>query len=404
VPDGFGLDNLPFGICRRGDRRFAAVRVGAAAADLDALQRAGRLAGLDLPTGIFATGSLNPYLALGPEVWARTRSRLQEIDLDDVLVPLDEVETMLPIEVADYADFYSSEHHARNMGLILRPGSEPLLPNWKRLPVAYHGRAGTVVVSGTPVVRPRGLVTGADGEPDWRSTRVLDIELEVGTVVGVGSAPGRRIRPDDADRHVFGFVLLDDWSARDIQAFEYQPLGPFLAKSFATSISPWIVTLDAVRPFLVAGETQDPEPASYLRAERSWHIDLDLDVELNGATISRTSFRYMYWTFAQQLAHLTGNGASARTGDLLGSGTVSGPDADQRGSLMEMTWRGRDPLALPDGSTRTFLEDGDTVVLRGACGGPDDRRGWIGFGDCAGTVAPAPVDEDVETNEARGGG
>jgi fumarylacetoacetase len=391
--DGFGLDNLPFGICRRGDQRFAAVRVGAAAADLDALQRGGRLAGVELPNGVFATGSLNDYLALGPEAWARTRARLQETELDGVLVPLDEVETVLPIEVSDYADFYSSEHHARNMGLILRPGSEPLLPNWKRLPVAYHGRAGTVVVSGTPIVRPRGLVTGADGEPDWRPTRVLDIELEVGTVVGVGSQLGGRIRPDDADRHVFGFVLLDDWSARDIQAFEYQPLGPFLAKSFATSISPWIVTLDAVRPFLLAGEPQEPEPASYLRAARPWHIDLDLEVELNGATISRTSFRHMYWTFAQQLAHLTGNGARTRTGDLLGSGTVSGPNADERGSLMEMTWRGRDPLVLPDGSTRTFLEDADTVVLQGVCGGPDDGRGWIRFGACAGTVAPAPDDE-----------
>jgi fumarylacetoacetase len=389
VPDGFGLENLPFGVCRRRDRRFAAVRVGAAAVDLDALQRAGGLDRVELPDGVFAEGSLNHYLSLGPDTWARTRATLQEADLDGVSVALDDVDMVLPIDVADYADFYSSEHHARNMGLILRPGSEPLLPNWKHLPVAYHGRAGTVVVSGTPIVRPRGLVTGADGEPHWCPTAVLDIELEVGTVVGVGSPQGGRIRPDAADRHVFGFVLLDDWSARDIQAFEYQPLGPFLAKSFATSISPWIVTLDAVRPFLQEGEPQVPEPAPYLQVTRPWHLDLDLEVLLNGATISRTSFRHMYWSFAQQLAHLTGNGAGARTGDLLGSGTVSGPTADSRGSLMEMTWRGRDPLRLPDGSVRTFLEDGDTAVLRGWCGGPDDDRGWIDFAACAGTIVPA---------------
>ncbi len=389
MPDGFGLDNLPFGVCRRGDRRFAAVRLGETAVDLDALQRAGGLDRVELPDGVFSEGSLNHYLSLGPDTWARTRATLQEADLDGVSVALDDVDMVLPVDVADYADFYSSEHHARNMGLILRPGSEPLLPNWKHLPVAYHGRAGTVVVSGTPIVRPRGLVTGADGEPYWCPTAVLDIELEVGTVVGVGSPLGGRIRPDAADRHVFGFVLLDDWSARDIQAFEYQPLGPFLAKSFATSISPWIVTLDAVRPFLRAGEPQVPKPAPYLQATRPWHLDLDLEVLLNGATISRTSFRHMYWSFAQQLAHLTGNGAGARTGDLLGSGTVSGPTGDSRGSLMEITWRGRDPLQLPDGSVRTFLEDGDTAVLRGWCGGPDDDRGWIDFGACAGTIIPA---------------
>jgi fumarylacetoacetase len=389
VPDGFGLDNLPWGVGRQGDRRFAAVRLGDAAADLDALQRAGGLDRADLPDGVFATGTLNDYLALGPETWARTRAVLQETDLDGVLSPLADVEMVMPIDVADYADFYSSEYHARNMGLILRPDSEPLLPNWKRLPVGYHGRASTVVASGTPVVRPRGLVAGVDSDPEWRPTRVLDIELEVGTVIGIGSAMGGRIPADDADRHVFGFVLLDDWSARDIQAFEYQPLGPFLAKSFATSISPWIVTLDAVRPFLAAGDPQVPEPAPYLQATRPWQLDLDLEVDLNGTTVSRTSFRSMYWSFAQQLAHVTGNGARARTGDLLGSGTVSGPDPGTWGSLMEMTWRGRDPLTLKDGTSRTFLEDGDTVVLRGRCGGPSDERGWIEFGECAGTVEPA---------------
>jgi fumarylacetoacetase len=389
--DGFGPGNLPFGVCRHGTRDFVAVRIGDAVADLDALQRSGHLDGLGLPPGVFASRSLNGYMSLGPDVWSTVRDTLQDLDLDPVLFPLDDVEPLLPIEVNDYVDFYSSEHHARNMGLILRPDSEPLLPNWKHLPVGYHGRSGTVVASGTPVVRPRGLVA-ADGAPEWRPSAALDIELEVATVVGSGSQMGDRIHPDEADLYVFGFVLLNDWSARDIQAYEYQPLGPFLGKSFATTISPWIVPLDAVRPFLVAGPTQDPPSARYLAAHRPWAVDLDLEVVLNGATVSRTNFRHMYWNFAQQLAHVTGNGASARTGDLLGSGTVSGPERGSYGSFMEMTWRGRDPLTLPDGTTRTFLEDGDAVVLHGRCGGPDDRRGWVDFGECAGTVHPPRTD------------
>ena len=393
---GFGRANLPYGIARHGTRTFAGIRVGEAVADLDALQRDGRLGGLGLPPGVFATASLNGLMALGPEVWSALRFALQELDLERALLPLDEVVMQLPFEVADYADFYSSEHHARNLGSILRPGAEPLLPNWKRLPVGYQGRAGTVVVSGTPIVRPRGLVAvggNGDSEPQWQPSGLLDFELEVGTVIGSGSRLGSRIRADEADLHVFGFVLLNDWSARDIQAYEYQPLGPFLAKGFATTISPWVVTLDALRPFLLAGPPQEPPPAPYLAAHHPWHIDLGLEVGLNGVTVTATNFQNMYWSFAQQLAHVTGNGAATRTGDLLGSGTVSGPDPGTYGSLIEITWRGRDPITLPGGASRTFLEDGDTVVLRGACGGPNDQRGWVGFGECAGHIVAAPHDD-----------
>jgi fumarylacetoacetase len=388
--DGFGVANLPYGVCRDGTRAFGAVRQGESVVDLDALQRAGLLTDLGLPPGVFSATSLNDFMALGPDVWAATRARILDLDLAPHAMPLRGLQMLLPIAVGDYADFYSSEHHARNMGAILRPGSEPLLPNWKRLPVGYHGRAGTVVVSGTPITRPRGIVTGADGTPTWRPSQTLDIELEVGTVIGCGSRLWSRIHVDEADLHVFGFVLLNDWSARDIQAFEYQPLGPFLGKSFATTISAWVVPIDAVRPFLTAGPVQDPSPEPYLQGHHPWAIDLSLDVELQGTTVSSTNAQHLYWSFAQQLAHLSGNGASTRTGDLLGSGTVSGPEPGSFGSLMELTWRGRDPLQLADGSRRTFLEDGDTVVLRGRCGGPQDQRGWVEFGECAGTVVPAP--------------
>ena len=294
---------------------------------------------------------------------------------------------VLPIAVGDYVDFYSSIHHATNLGRILRPGTEPLLPNWRQLPVGYHGRSGTVVVSGTDIARPEGLVPEPEGTPRLVPSGALDIELEVGFVVGTG---GTRIAPDEADAHVFGVVLLNDWSARDIQAYEYQPLGPHLAKSFATTISPWVVTLDALRPYLVPPPAQDPTPDPYLQAQRPWGLDLDLEVWLNGERISATSFRDMYWTFAQQLAHLTVNGATTAPGDLFGSGTVSGATEGSRGSLIELTWRGAQPLHLADGSTRAFLLDGDTVALRGWCGGDGPDRPRIGFGEVVGTIVPTP--------------
>ncbi|MEA2362688.1 MAG: fumarylacetoacetase [Thermoleophilaceae bacterium] len=302
---------------------------------------------------VFASDSLNAFMARGPQFWEEIRGRLE----DGVEV---EGEPAMPFEVADYVDFYSSLHHAENVGRMFRPDAEPLLPNWRRLPVGYHGRAGTVVPSGTPVRRPRGQL----GEGEFGPTRALDIELEAGVAIGVASRHGEPVPVERALDHVFGMVLVNDWSARDIQGWEYRPLGPFLGKSFATSISQWVVPLSELEPFRVAAEPQEPEPLPYLR-ETPWAYDIPLEVELNGAVVASTSTRHLYWSIAQQIAHLTSNGASLRVGDLLATGTISGPERQQRGCLLELSWAGTEPIELPDGSTRTFLEDGDEVVLRG---------------------------------------
>jgi fumarylacetoacetase len=304
------------------------------------------------------------------------------------LVPREQVQLHRPFEVADYVDFYASEHHAANVGRIFRPDGEPLTPNWKHLPIGYHGRAGTVVVSGTDIVRPCGQRKApTDERPSFGPSRRLDIEAEVGFVVGAPSELGCTVPAGKFAEHVFGVVLVNDWSARDIQAWEYVPLGPFLGKSFATSISPWVVPLDALAAARVAAPPQDPEPLPYLRAGGQWGLNLELEVCWNGTVVSRPPFRQMYWTADQQLAHLTVNGASLRTGDLFASGTVSGPQRDQRGSFLELSWNGSEPVRLADGKTRTFLEDGDTVTIRAGAPGPDGVR--IGFGAVTGTIAPA---------------
>ena len=394
VPEGsdFTLANLPFGTIEfaSGDRSVA-IRIGDHAIDLARLQTTAALAALPLPKDLFAAPSLNAFMAEGPEVWSATRALVREQLIaadarplvEPALVALDEVQVVMPVDVGDFVDFYSSIHHATNLGRLFRPGGDPLLAYWRHLPVGYHGRAGTCVPSGAPVRRPCGLIPGDDGGPlTLRATRELDFELEVGFFVGVG---GTRLEPDAAAAHVFGAVLVNDWSARDIQAFEYQPLGPFLGKSFATTISPWVVPLDALMPYRIDAPSQQPEPAPYLRATRRWALDLDLEVELNGQRISATNFRHQYWTFAQQLAHMTVNGATTRPGDLFASGAVSGPTPDQYGSLIELTARGERPIRLLDGTPRAFLADGDTVTLRGWCGEGPMR---VGFGECTGTIEP----------------
>jgi fumarylacetoacetase len=312
---------------------------------------------------LFADGSLDALLSAGPETWQAVRGWLLD-DLPDLpRLPADSVELVLPFAVADYVDFYASEHHASNVGRIFRPDGDALTPNWKHLPIGYHGRAGTVVVSGTPIPRPSGQRRSPDGEITFGPSIRLDIEAELGFVVGTPSSLGHPVSIDDFDQHVFGVCLVDDWSARDIQAWEYVPLGPFLGKSFATSISPWIVPLAALDGARIEQPAQDPEPLPYLRRTAPWGFDIELVVTFNGTEVSRPPYAQMYWTGAQMLAHLTVNGASLRTGDLFASGTVSGPDADQRGSLLELAWNGTEPLTLEDGSTRTFLEDGDTVTI-----------------------------------------
>ena len=339
---------------------------------------------------IFAGPSLNAFMSRGPRAWQRTRERLVgSVRGGQVseLVPIAEATLHLPVEVADFADFYSSLEHATNAARVLRPGDPQLHRNWREMPVGYHGRSGTVVVSGTPVPRPRGQLAPGHGRPELAPTRRLDFEAEIGFVVGLGSAPGQPVPAGAFAEHVFGVVLLIDWSARDIQAFESRPLGPFLGKSFATTISPWVVPLAALEQARVPSPAQDPEPLAYLRDGQHWGLDIDLTVSINEQAISRPRFATMYWTGAQQLAHLTVNGAAVRTGDLYGSGTVSSFRRDEMGSLLEMTAGGRDPITLPDGQPRGYLADGDTVTLSGSAPGPDGSR--IEFGSASGQVVPA---------------
>jgi fumarylacetoacetase len=333
---------------------------------------------------VFETGSLNGFLALGRAAWEDTSARVDELVAGGAeLVPLSEATSLLPFEVADYVDFYSSLEHATNLGRLFRPDAEPLLPNWRRLPVGYHGRAGTVVVSGTPVVRPRGQTRAPHDEaPRFGASRRLDIELELGFVVGVGSSLGEPVPAPAFRDHVFGVVLVNDWSARDLQAWEYQPLGPFLGKSFATSIGAWVTPLALLEDRFVGAPAQEPEPLPYLRVDGDWALDVDLEVELSGAVVSRTNARGLYWTMPQQLAHATVNGASIRTGDLFASGTISGPEPGSEGSLIELTWNGERPVRLADGSERAFLEDGDEVVLRG-------RAGEVELAEVRATIQPA---------------
>jgi fumarylacetoacetase len=395
VPEGsgFGVHNLPYGVfSQRGELPRVGVAIGDHVLDLAELASSGLLA----DRRWFAAGTLNAFMAAGPMVWHPTRDRLITLltdtsyqdEVEPALYPLRDVDLQMPFAVADYVDFYSSREHATNLGRILRPGTEPLPPNWTHLPVGYHGRAGTVVPSGTPIVRPSGQRRG-DPDPVFGPTRKLDIEAEIGFVIGHGSAHGRPVTTTAFRDHVFGFVLVNDWSARDIQAWEYQPLGPFLAKSFATSVSPWVVPVAALDTAHVEPPRQDPRPLPYLRCDEPWGLDLTLRVELNGHVVSRPPFAGMYWTPPQQLAHATVNGASLRTGDLFASGTVSGAGRDERGSLIELTWDGAEPLEFSDGTRRVFLEDGDTVRITATAPGRDGTP--IAFGEVVGTVYPSPA-------------
>jgi fumarylacetoacetase len=395
VPDGspFPLHNLPFGVARREDGTTGAfVAIGDHALDLAEAVGTGFLDDSPAEYGLLDAGAtLNGFAAAGRVVHAAMRARLIELfterryraQLMPYLVPLDELTMMLPVAIGDYVDFYSSLHHATNLGRLFRPDGEALLPNWRHLPIGYHGRSGTVVIDGTDVARPSGLRL-VDGVVEYGPSNALDIELEVGFVVGAPSERGRPIAAGDAEQHLLGLCLVNDWSARDIQAYEYQPLGPFLGKSFATSMSPWIVTLDALEPFRVEPPVQDPPVADHLRTTGATGFDLHLEVELQGTVISRAGFADMYWTPAQQIAHMTTNGADVRAGDLFASGTVSGPTSGSEGSLIELTWRGERPIELPDGTTRAFLLDGDTVMLHGWAGSDPATR--IGLGSVTGTI------------------
>ncbi len=395
MPSGspFGLDALPYGVFATEDSRpGVGVRIGEHALSLAALDPPAPLADLDL----FATGSLDRMMAAGPDVWAEVRAWVRGVltrpdpDVAAQLVPLAEVDLSMPFTVADYVDFYSSEHHADNVGRIFRPGTAPLPEHWKHLPIGYHGRAGTVFPSGTDVVRPCGLRRSTEGRPPtFGPTRTLDIEAEVGFVVGTPSPLGTRVPSSDVSHHVFGVVLVNDWSARDVQAYESAPLGPFLGKSFATSMSTWVLPLAALEGARVTPPRRDVPLAEHLAddPEEPWGLDLDLTVSWNSTVVSRPPFAGMYWTPAQQLAHLTSNGASLRTGDLFASGTVSGPERGERGSLLELSWNGAEQVRLADGSLRTFLDDGDTVTVSATAPGPGGVR--VGLGEVTGRVLPA---------------
>jgi fumarylacetoacetase len=385
----YDLDNLPYGVFSHGDEPArVGVRIGDHVVDLAPVAAAEMLEVAHL----LEAASLNPLLEQGRATWSSLRRWVTSLLSDPAerdlvephLVPVDEVTLHLPFEVADYVDFYCSLEHASNVGRIFRPDDEPLKPNWRHLPVGYHGRAGTVVVSGTEVRRPCGqrLDPGAT-TPSYGASRRLDIETELGFVVGAATEIGERVGTDDLAEHVFGVVPLNDWSARDIQAWEYVPLGPFLGKSFATSVAGWVTPLEALESARVDLPAQDPEPLEYLRVGPGAGYDIAFEVDLNGETVTRPPYSSMYWSPAQMLAHLTVNGASLRVGDLFASGTVSGPEREQRGSFLELSWGGKEPFA----GDHTFLEDGDTVTIRASA--PGAFGGRIALGEVTGTILPA---------------
>ena len=394
---GFGPDHLPYGavVLPSGDAVLA-VRFGDEALDARGAARAGLL-----PEECDAA-NLDRLLAAAPDRWTAVRTALVELLGDDArrssaasfLHPLHDVHPMLPFTVGDYVDFYSSEPHATNVGRMFRPDGDPLLPNWKHLPVGYHGRSGTVCVDGTEVVRPSGQRKGGDG-PTFGPSQKLDIELELAWVVGGHNRWGQPVPIDAVEDHVFGVALCNDWSARDIQAWEYVPLGPFLGKSFATSIGAWITPLEALQDAKVPGPEQDePRPHEYLQTVDHWGLDIDLEVllsttamreqDLDPQVVARSNTTNLYWTIAQQFAHLTVNGASIRPGDLCATGTISGTEADSYGSFLELTWNGDEPITLPSGETRTFLQDGDEVTLRGSA-----LDGRVRLADVTGRICPA---------------
>ncbi|MFC9663091.1 fumarylacetoacetase [Nocardia sp. NPDC127606] len=377
----FGPENMPYGVFAPPDGDFrVGCRLGDMVLDLAVL----------LEDPVFARSDMNAFLAQGSGRWREVRERLRA--LADTALPIDavypvpSVRMALPVRIGDYVDFYASIDHATNLGRLFRPDSEPLLPNWRHLPVGYHGRAGTVVVSDTPVIRPQGQRRTASGAPDFGPSERLDIEAELGFVVGSGSTLGAPVTVDEFTEHVFGVALVNDWSARDIQAWEYQPLGPFLGKSFTTSLSAWITPLAALTHARVPLPAQDPEPLPYLRGSGNFGLDIDLTVSWNGEVVAHPPYSRMYWSPAQMLAHLTANGASIRPGDLYASGTISGPEPSQRGSFIELSWGGTEPITVND-QHRTFLADGDEVTITATAPGTEGRR--IGLGEVGGRILRA---------------
>ncbi|MFN8285247.1 MAG: fumarylacetoacetase [Chitinophagales bacterium] len=402
----FSIHNIPFGIFKTSDSPArAGTAIGDYVLDLAALANAGLFANIIFDNSVFEQSTLNAFIAQGKTLTKAVRQRVialltegnNELQGNEelkshALIKRSEVEMLLPVHIPNYTDFYSSREHATNVGTMFRDPKNALLPNWLHLPVGYHGRASSIVVSGTPIHRPKGQTKADDAEkPSFGPCRLLDFELEMGFVVGKETALGESVSTDKAEDYIFGLLLFNDWSARDIQKWEYVPLGPFLAKNFGSTVSPWIVTLEALEPFRTETPKQEPEVLPYLQFTGNKNYDINLEVDIVTAkgdkkTVSHSNFKYMYWNMCQQLAHHTVNGCNIQVGDLYASGTISGPTADSYGSMLEITWQGKNPIAMPDGSERKFIQDGDTVLMRGWC----EKNGMrVGFGDCSGKILPA---------------
>lgn len=402
----FPIQNIPFGVfLTKEDIITIGTRIGNYAIDLSALQQLGYFEGIPLTDDIFMQDSLNDFIADGRATWRLVRNRIADIfdaknpklrdhkaHRDTVIFKTEEIEMLMPVVVGDYTDFYSSKDHATNVGTMFRDPENALLPNWVHIPVGYHGRSSSIVVSGTNIRRPNGqtMPQGAS-QPVFGPCKLLDFEVEMGFITTDANKLGKTIPVNEARNYIFGMVMLNDWSARDIQKWEYVPLGPFLAKNFASSISAWVVTLDALEPFKVAGPDQDPKPLPYLEEDGLSSYDIKLKTSIKPkkhkeTLVSKTNFKNLYWSISQQLAHQTVNGCNVRSGDLYGSGTISGKDKKSFGSMLELTWKGTEPIKMSDGTERKFINDGDTVIMRGYCK-KDGLR--IGFGECVGKVKKA---------------
>jgi fumarylacetoacetase len=392
--EDFSIYNIPFGIASNDNKIFACTRIGDYIVNLDEAQWEGIFQKINLPHGIFAHHHLNEFIGLGKATTCAVRDTLIHWAKSLHTKPsfaysYNDIQMRMPITIGDYTDFYSSKEHAYNVGVMFRDPANALLPNWSHIPIGYHGRASSIVVSGTEIVRPKGQTKAdADFFPSFGPTQQLDFELEMAFVIGKDSSLGNSIPIQEANNYIFGLMLFNDWSARDIQKWEYVPLGPFLGKNFASTVSPWIVTLEALQPFRVDGPVQDPIPLPYLRVDGPQNYDIDLTVEIVTSdnavnTVCRSNYKYMYWNMAQQLAHHTSNGCNIRIGDLLASGTISGATSDSYGSMLELAWKGTKPLQMKDGSQRKFIQDGDTVVMRGRAQKGDIT---VGFGECSGKI------------------
>ncbi|MDX8554127.1 fumarylacetoacetate hydrolase [Tenacibaculum gallaicum] len=403
----FPIQNIPFGVfLTKDDIITIGTRIGDYAIDLGALHQLGYFDGIPLTDDIFLQDTLNDFIADGRKTWRLVRNRIADVfdvknsklrdnaeHKDKIIFRMDEVEMQLPVSVGDYTDFYASKEHATNVGSLFRDPENALLPNWLQIPIGYHGRSSSIIPSGTPVRRPIGQQRPSEGEttPNFGPSKLLDFELEMAFITTVANDLGDRIPIEEAEEYIFGLVLFNDWSARDIQAWEYVPLGPFLGKSFASTISPWIVTLDALEPFRVDNPEQVYEPLPYLKKEGkdSYDINLQMAIQPEGkeeTVVCNSNFKYMYWTMVQQLTHHTVNGCPINAGDMMGSGTISGPTQDSFGSMLELTWRGQNPIKMNDGSERKFINDNDTVIMRGYS---KNEKVRIGFGECSGKVLPA---------------